>query len=156
MGCHCLLPATCLVRDEWTPNQETCFNSFHPRTLLALPSPAPKMAARVGRAGPSGSRGRADADVASARLPTCPSPRSVRRPCPSEPDLKMAAPSGRRNGSGGANLWVSLLLAAVALRPVETVSEPTTVAFDVRPGGVVHSFSQNVGPGVRTSDTPGA
>ncbi|XP_055402866.1 myeloid-derived growth factor isoform X2 [Bubalus kerabau] len=59
----------------------------------------------------------------------------------------MAAPSGRRNGSGGANLWVSLLLAAVALRPVETVSEPTTVAFDVRPGGVVHSFSQNVGPG---------
>uniref|UniRef100_A0A8C2PDJ0 Myeloid derived growth factor n=2 Tax=Capra hircus TaxID=9925 RepID=A0A8C2PDJ0_CAPHI len=105
------------------------------------------MAARVGRAGPSGSRGRADADVASARLPTCPSPRSVRRPCPSEPDLKMAAPSGRRNGSGGANLWVSLLLAAVALRPVETVSEPTTVAFDVRPGGVVHSFSQNVGPG---------
>ncbi|XP_010826464.1 PREDICTED: UPF0556 protein C19orf10 homolog isoform X2 [Bison bison bison] len=59
----------------------------------------------------------------------------------------MAAPSGRRNGSGGANLWVSLLLAAAALRPVETVSEPTTVAFDVRPGGVVHSFSQNVGPG---------
>ncbi|KAB0387886.1 hypothetical protein FD755_002842 [Muntiacus reevesi] len=63
----------------------------------------------------------------------------------------MAAPSGRRNGSGGANLWVSLLLAAVALRPVEAVSEPTTVAFDVRPGGVVHSFSQNVGPGDKYS-----
>lgn len=114
------------------------------------------MAARVGGAGPSGSRGRADADVASARLPTCPSPRSVRRPCPREPDPKMAAPSGRRNGSGGAKLWVSLLLAAVALRPVEAVSEPTTVAFDVRPGGVVHSFSQNVGPGVRASDSLGA
>ncbi|OWK12056.1 MYDGF [Cervus elaphus hippelaphus] len=63
----------------------------------------------------------------------------------------MAAPSGRRNGSGGANLWVSLLLAAVALRPVEAVSEPTTVAFDVRPGGVVHSFSQNVGPGSKAA-----
>uniref|UniRef100_A0A8D1HY19 Myeloid derived growth factor n=1 Tax=Sus scrofa TaxID=9823 RepID=A0A8D1HY19_PIG len=59
----------------------------------------------------------------------------------------MAAPSGRRNGGGGASLWAALLLAAVALRPAETVSEPTTVAFDVRPGGVVHSFSQNVGPG---------
>ncbi|XP_045660289.1 myeloid-derived growth factor isoform X1 [Ursus americanus] len=58
----------------------------------------------------------------------------------------MAAPSGRRNG-GGASLWAALLLAAAALRPAEAVSEPTTVAFDVRPGGVVHSFSQNVGPG---------
>ncbi|XP_034513444.1 myeloid-derived growth factor isoform X1 [Ailuropoda melanoleuca] len=58
----------------------------------------------------------------------------------------MAAPSGRRNG-GGARLWAALLLAAAALRPAEAVSEPTTVAFDVRPGGVVHSFSQNVGPG---------
>ncbi|XP_059015529.1 myeloid-derived growth factor isoform X2 [Mustela nigripes] len=58
----------------------------------------------------------------------------------------MAAPSERRNG-GGASLWAALLLAAAALRPAEAVSEPTTVAFDVRPGGVVHSFSQNVGPG---------
>uniref|UniRef100_A0A2R8M4M8 Myeloid derived growth factor n=1 Tax=Callithrix jacchus TaxID=9483 RepID=A0A2R8M4M8_CALJA len=61
----------------------------------------------------------------------------------------MAAPSGGRNGVC-AGLWAALLLGAVALRPVEAVSEPTTVAFDVRPGGVVHSFSQNVGPGVRT------
>ncbi|XP_033256724.1 myeloid-derived growth factor isoform X3 [Orcinus orca] len=60
----------------------------------------------------------------------------------------MAAPSSRRNGGGGAvNLWAALLLVAVALRPARAVSEPTTVAFDVRPGGVVHSFSQNVGPG---------
>ncbi|XP_023601752.1 myeloid-derived growth factor isoform X2 [Myotis lucifugus] len=59
----------------------------------------------------------------------------------------MAAPSGRRNGGDGASLWAALLLAAVALRPAEAVSEPTTVAFDVRPGGVVHTFSQNVGPG---------
>nr|XP_060485903.1 myeloid-derived growth factor [Panthera onca] len=58
----------------------------------------------------------------------------------------MAAPSKRRNGEG-ASWWAALLLAAVALRPGEAVSEPTTVAFDVRPGGVVHSFSQNVGPG---------
>ncbi|XP_002761650.1 myeloid-derived growth factor [Callithrix jacchus] len=58
----------------------------------------------------------------------------------------MAAPSGGRNGVC-AGLWAALLLGAVALRPVEAVSEPTTVAFDVRPGGVVHSFSQNVGPG---------
>ncbi|KAK2087092.1 hypothetical protein P7K49_032999 [Saguinus oedipus] len=42
---------------------------------------------------------------------------------------------------------------AVALRPAEAVSEPTTVAFDVRPGGVVHSFSQNVGPGVPQAGT---
>ena len=74
---------------------------------------------------------------------------------PRAPDPKMAAPSGRRNGGGGASLWAALLLAAVALRPAETVSEPTMVAFDVRPGGVVHSFSQNVGPGVRVSTTPG-
>lgn len=61
----------------------------------------------------------------------------------------MAAPSGRRNGGGGgASLWAALLLAAWALRPAEAVSEPTTVAFDVQPGGAVHSFSQNVGPGV--------
>ncbi|XP_022412689.1 myeloid-derived growth factor isoform X2 [Delphinapterus leucas] len=60
----------------------------------------------------------------------------------------MAAPSRRRNGGGGAmSLWAALLLVAVALRPARAVSEPTTVAFDVRPGGVVHSFSQNVGPG---------
>ncbi|XP_049732432.1 myeloid-derived growth factor isoform X2 [Elephas maximus indicus] len=59
----------------------------------------------------------------------------------------MAAPRGRRNGSAGASMWGALLLAAVALRPVEAVSEPTTVAFDVRPGGVVHSFSHSAGPG---------
>ncbi|XP_012501684.1 PREDICTED: myeloid-derived growth factor [Propithecus coquereli] len=58
----------------------------------------------------------------------------------------MAAPSGGSSG-GGASLWAVLLLGAVAVRPAEAVSEPTTVAFDVRPGGVVHSFSQNVGPG---------
>lgn len=78
-------------------------------------------------------------------------------PLPSEPDPKMAAPSSRRNGGGGAvSLWAALLLVAVALRPARAVSEPTTVAFDVRPGGVVHSFSQNVGPGVCASATPGA
>ncbi|XP_033051744.1 myeloid-derived growth factor isoform X2 [Trachypithecus francoisi] len=58
----------------------------------------------------------------------------------------MAAPSGGWNGVG-ARLWAALLLGAVALSPAEAVSEPTTVAFDVRPGGVVHSFSHNVGPG---------
>ncbi|KAL0611658.1 Myeloid-derived growth factor [Plecturocebus cupreus] len=58
----------------------------------------------------------------------------------------MAAPSGGRNGVG-TRLWAALLLGAVALRLAEAVSEPTTVPFDVRPGGVVHSFSQNVGPG---------
>ncbi|KAM6167922.1 myeloid-derived growth factor [Erethizon dorsatum] len=58
----------------------------------------------------------------------------------------MVAPSGNRDGYGTA-WFATLLLAAVALRPAEAVSEPTTVAFDVRPGGVVHSFSQNVGPG---------
>ncbi|EHH29500.1 myeloid-derived growth factor [Macaca nemestrina] len=58
----------------------------------------------------------------------------------------MAAPSGGWNGVG-ASLWAALLLGAVALSPAEAVSEPTTVAFDVRPGGVVHSFSHNVGPG---------
>ncbi|XP_058393537.1 myeloid-derived growth factor isoform X2 [Diceros bicornis minor] len=58
----------------------------------------------------------------------------------------MAAPSGGRSG-GGASMWAALLLAAVALGPAEAASEPTTVAFDVQPGGVVHSFSQDVGPG---------
>ncbi|KAF7460954.1 myeloid-derived growth factor [Urocitellus parryii] len=57
----------------------------------------------------------------------------------------MAAPSEKRDG-GSAGWWAALLL-VVALRPAEAVSEPMTVAFDVRPGGVVHSFSQNVGPG---------
>ncbi|XP_023368327.1 myeloid-derived growth factor isoform X2 [Otolemur garnettii] len=57
----------------------------------------------------------------------------------------MAAPTGQRDGSS-ASLWAVMLLGAVVLKPVEAVSEPTTVAFDVRPGGVVHSFSQNVGP----------
>ncbi|XP_049732431.1 myeloid-derived growth factor isoform X1 [Elephas maximus indicus] len=65
----------------------------------------------------------------------------------------MAAPRGRRNGSAGASMWGALLLAAVALRPVEAVSEPTTVAFDVRPGGVVHSFSHSAGPGDRFTCT---
>ncbi|XP_048197947.1 myeloid-derived growth factor [Perognathus longimembris pacificus] len=58
----------------------------------------------------------------------------------------MAAPSGR-SGGGGAGWSAALLLAAVVLRAAEAVSEPTTVAFDVRPGGIQHSFSQNVGPG---------
>lgn len=72
------------------------------------------------------------------------------------PDPKMAAPSGRRNSSGSASLWAVLLLAAVALRPAKAVSEPTTVAFDVRPGGVVHSFTQSVGPGVGATAEPEA
>ncbi|KAM5239042.1 myeloid-derived growth factor [Ctenodactylus gundi] len=62
----------------------------------------------------------------------------------------MAAPSSRvdgGDGGGGVGWWTMLLLAAVALRPAGAVSEPTTVAFDVRPGGVVHSFSQSVGAG---------
>ncbi|XP_058138032.1 myeloid-derived growth factor isoform X1 [Dasypus novemcinctus] len=62
----------------------------------------------------------------------------------------MAAPSRKRDG-GGAGWWAALLLAAATLRPAEAVSEPTTVAFDVRPGGVVHSFSHSVGPGDRYS-----
>lgn len=66
----------------------------------------------------------------------------------------MAAPSGGWNGVG-TSLWAALLLGAVALSPAEAVSEPTTVAFDVRPGGVVHSFSHNVGPGVRATAVPG-
>lgn len=41
-----------------------------------------------------------------------------------------------------------VVLAAAALKLAAAVSEPTTVPFDVRPGGVVHSFSQDVGPGV--------
>ncbi|XP_047701046.1 myeloid-derived growth factor isoform X2 [Prionailurus viverrinus] len=104
------------------------------------------MAARAGEgAGRAWSRARAAADVASSGRPTCPLPRPVATlPCGSDPN--MAAPSKRRNGEG-ASWWAALLLAAVALRPGEAVSEPTTVAFDVRPGGVVHSFSQNVGPG---------
>lgn len=88
-----------------------------------------------------------DADVARGARPTCPSPRPVRPPPPAAHDSKMAAPS--RNGAGGgAASFAALLLAAVALGLTEAVSEPTTVAFDVRPGGVVHSFSQDVGPGV--------
>ncbi|ERE72235.1 putative UPF0556 protein C19orf10 like protein [Cricetulus griseus] len=51
----------------------------------------------------------------------------------------MAAPSGA--------FWTALLLVAAALTLAAAVSEPTTVPFDVRPGGVVHSFSQDVGPG---------
>nr|XP_042123208.1 myeloid-derived growth factor isoform X2 [Peromyscus maniculatus bairdii] len=51
----------------------------------------------------------------------------------------MAAPRGAS--------WAALLLAAGALTLAAAVSEPTTVPFDVRPGGVVHSFSQDVGPG---------
>ncbi|XP_025772158.1 myeloid-derived growth factor [Puma concolor] len=65
---------------------------------------------------------------------------------PHRQDVPRAAPAGGWNGEG-ASWWAALLLAAVALRPGEAVSEPTTVAFDVRPGGVVHSFSQNAGPG---------
>ncbi|XP_006896501.1 PREDICTED: UPF0556 protein C19orf10 homolog [Elephantulus edwardii] len=56
----------------------------------------------------------------------------------------MAAPSGRSGGAAG--WWAALLLTAVALRPAEAESAPTTVAFDVRPGGVVHAFSQHAGP----------
>ncbi|CAO2641139.1 Myeloid-derived growth factor [Lemmus lemmus] len=51
----------------------------------------------------------------------------------------MAAPSGA--------LCTALLLVTAALALAGAVSEPTTVPFDVRPGGVVHSFSQDVGPG---------
>lgn len=59
----------------------------------------------------------------------------------------MAAPRGAS--------WAALLLAAGALTLAAAVSEPTTVPFDVRPGGVVHSFSQDVGPGV-SAETAGA
>eukprot|EP00073_Rattus_norvegicus_P056056 XP_576697.3 PREDICTED: myeloid-derived growth factor isoform X1 [Rattus norvegicus] len=51
----------------------------------------------------------------------------------------MAAPS--------SGFWTALVLAAAALKLAAAVSEPTTVPFDVRPGGVVHSFSQDIGPG---------
>lgn len=85
---------------------------------------------------------------------------SLAVPCPPpllrRPNPKMAAPSGRSNGGGAASLWPVLLLAAMALRLAESVSEPTTVAFDVRPGGVVHSFTQSVGPGVSAAADPEA
>ncbi|XP_040846265.1 myeloid-derived growth factor [Ochotona curzoniae] len=55
----------------------------------------------------------------------------------------MAAPS--------AGLPLLLLLAA--LSAAGAVSEPSTVAFDVRPGGAVHSFAQSVGPGDRYTCT---
>lgn len=58
--------------------------------------------------------------------------------CAARTGPKMAAPI----------LCAALLLAAWALRPADAVSEPATVAFDVQPGGAVHSFSQNAGPGV--------
>ncbi|XP_034852343.1 myeloid-derived growth factor isoform X2 [Mirounga leonina] len=118
----------------------------HRRDSPRKSKPRPNMAA-------PGGRGRGASGHVAAPPPTWPladAPRVPRRvpspPQPCGPDPKMAAPSERRNG-GGASLWAVLLLAAVALRPAEAVSEPTTVAFDVRPGGVVHSFSQNVGPG---------
>lgn len=59
----------------------------------------------------------------------------------------MAAPSG--------GFWAAVVLAAAALKLAAAVSEPTTVPFDVRPGGVVHSFSQDVGPGVRAKPLTG-
>lgn len=59
----------------------------------------------------------------------------------------MAAPSG--------GFWTAVVLAAAALKLAAAVSEPTTVPFDVRPGGVVHSFSQDVGPGVRAKPPAG-
>lgn len=59
----------------------------------------------------------------------------------------MAAPSG--------GFWTAVVLAAATLKLAAAVSEPTTVPFDVRPGGVVHSFSQDVGPGVRAKPPPG-
>ncbi|XP_007525000.2 myeloid-derived growth factor [Erinaceus europaeus] len=67
----------------------------------------------------------------------------------------MAAPSAGRSGGGGggAGWWGALLLAAVALGPAQAVSEPLTVPFDVRPGGVVHAFSQHAGPGDRFTCT---
>lgn len=125
------------------------------RGRAGAPKPRPQDGSRGGA---RGSRGRADADVAPGGCLTCPL-RSVHRSSP-RTGPKMAAPSGRRNGAGGASLWAALVLAAWALRPAEAVSEPTTVAFDVQPGGVVHSFSQNVGPGVsaaaeRRAQAPG-
>ncbi|KAG8519080.1 Myeloid-derived growth factor [Galemys pyrenaicus] len=111
------------------------------------PSPAPKMAAPTGggtgRSRSRGSSRRTWPSAAGPRVPRCaPSVDPALRF-----DSKMAAPSGRRRiGGGGSSFWVALLLAALALRLTEAVSEPMTVAFDVRPGGVVHSFSQNVGP----------
>ncbi|KAM6218261.1 myeloid-derived growth factor [Rhynchocyon petersi] len=66
----------------------------------------------------------------------------------------MAAPSGRRDSNGGArSLWAALLLTAVALSAVGALPEPTTAEFDVRPGGVVHSFSQSMGPGDKSTCT---
>ncbi|XP_049645003.1 myeloid-derived growth factor [Suncus etruscus] len=62
----------------------------------------------------------------------------------------MAAPSGLwRGGAGAAARWAALLLllAVMALRPARAAPEPVSVAFDVRPGGVVHSFSEDAGPG---------
>lgn len=72
-----------------------------------------------------------------------------RRRAPAQwPGTKMAAPSGA--------LWTALLLVTAALALAGAVSEPTTVPFDVRPGGVVHSFSQDVGPGVSAEPPSGA
>lgn len=59
----------------------------------------------------------------------------------------MAAPS--------RGFWTAVALVAAALKLAAAVSEPTTVPFDVRPGGVVHSFSQDVGPGVRAEPPTG-
>lgn len=125
----------------------------HARYSLAQAPPPPRRSRREGgarqvtwpRRGRRGLRRTLHVSLAASRPPTL----------PRGPDPKMAAPRERRDGGGSASLWAALLLTAVALRPAEAVFEPMTVAFDVRPGGVVHSFSQNAGPGVCAAAAPG-
>lgn len=145
------------MRAHGTPSPETRLQDHAPHGLPEEPQvPPPRWRRRRERGGARRVTWPRREDVAPCGRPTCPSPRPVAAPA-LRAQSKMAAPSGgRHSGGGGASLWVALLLAAVALRPAEAVSEPTTVAFDVRPGGVVHSFSQNAGPGVRAATSPGA
>lgn len=56
---------------------------------------------------------------------------------------KMAAPSGR----SGRALWAALVPAALlclAARAAEQTEPTGAAAFDVRPGGEVHSFSRSL------------
>ncbi|NXV83177.1 MYDGF factor, partial [Atlantisia rogersi] len=53
----------------------------------------------------------------------------------------MAAPSRR----SGWKLWAALVPAVLLCTAARASGEPSTVDFDVRPGGEVHSFSRSLG-----------
>ncbi|XP_062815684.1 myeloid-derived growth factor [Anolis carolinensis] len=81
----------------------------------------------------------------AARLPGCGLSLPARRSPTLSLGPKMAAPASVCGGRLRRGLWSAALLLRLCLSAVAAEEASSSAEFDVRPGGMVHSFSKSLG-----------